>query len=431
MGLLSKLGSLVLSQRSSQPGTSLTSTPSSPTSPAQKSLQELEQEILAQYGSHPQKSAVPRRKSGLIKKLTWTLLLIGVPTGIVWMINLPYPPIRRPIARTAPILLLPSYARMDHSYREALRLVEQAEQLVDRASSAADIDLGAQKVAEAKKHLDQLPLWLWDELPGYQSWGYGRMNYAGFNTARGDLGRLEAKVFQERNAQTRLVEAEQSLERAKQQYQQAKTGATQLVAISGWRTALEQLEQVSAQTVAGRIAEQKLVGYQQELQDLAGVAADNQQTFVYIQSAREYGRKAAEASQNPPHPVETWQRVEAMWQEAIEQLDRVSTADQVGYATAQKLRAQYQDNLLQIRIRREQEANAAQALQQANQSIQALLASTPDDVKLFDRNTTISQLQGIINQLKLVENGTTSYSKAQTLLLQAQNKLQQLQTQSP
>jgi hypothetical protein len=39
----------------------------------------------------------------------------------------------------------------------------------------------------------------------------------------------------------------------------------------------------------------------------------------------------------------------------------------------------------------------------------------------------ISQIQSIINQLEKVQNGTTTYQKAQQLLLSAQNKLKQLQ----
>ena len=57
------------------------------------------------------------------------------------------------------------------------------------------------------------------------------------------------------------------------------------------------------------------------------------------------------------------------------------------------------------------------------------MASTPTDAKLLDRNRTISEIQGIINQLEKIKPGTTSYLKAQELLLSAQNKLKQLQPQ--
>jgi exonuclease VII small subunit len=60
-----------------------------------------------------------------------------------------------------------------------------------------------------------------------------------------------------------------------------------------------------------------------------------------------------------------------------------------------------------------------------------LLAATPTTAQSLDRNRTISQLQGIINELERVQNGTTSYMKAQELLLQAKSKLNQLSSQLP
>jgi hypothetical protein len=58
-----------------------------------------------------------------------------MPVGVVWLANLPYPVIRRPVARTAPILLLPSYMSVEANYRQAIASVEQAEQLIENATS--------------------------------------------------------------------------------------------------------------------------------------------------------------------------------------------------------------------------------------------------------------------------------------------------------
>ncbi|MGP1382335.1 MAG: hypothetical protein ACTS2F_02190 [Thainema sp.] len=433
MGLFSKFHSWFRANQVSQPSAppsaqapaSLPSAPL-PTTSSQKTLQQLEQEVLAQYKPHSLKSASPQHKNRWTGKLIGMTLLVGVPVGTLWAINLPYPPIRRPIAENAPILLLPSYTRMDHSYRAAIDAVEQAKQLVDNATTPADIDLGAQKVAEAKEHLDKLPLWLWDELPGYRSWWwYSRMSHAGFDSARREIGRLDAKAIQERNAQTALTDAEQAIDLAKQQYQQANTAAAQLTASQAWQSALAQLAQVPSQTLAGRIAQQQLTAAQREWQDTVGLAASNQQAATQIQIARDYGIRAAQAGQNPPHSVEEWQRVENMWQDAIQHLDQVSPEDSVGYTEAQHLRAEYRDNLAQIQVRRQQEAKAVETLQQAQRNIQTLQANSAR----YDRNRLISQIQGIINQLKQIENGTTAYRDAQVLLLQAQNKLDQLQAQ--
>ena len=48
---------------------------------------------------------------------------------------------------------------MDRDYRQAIALVEQADQLVNQATSLADINLGQEKVNQAQKHLDALPVW--------------------------------------------------------------------------------------------------------------------------------------------------------------------------------------------------------------------------------------------------------------------------------
>ncbi|MGF1459518.1 MAG: hypothetical protein ACFBSG_10880 [Leptolyngbyaceae cyanobacterium] len=49
--------------------------------------------------------------------------------------------IRWPVAKTLPIVLLPSYFSMDHHYRQAIANVTQADQLINQATSAQDIAL--------------------------------------------------------------------------------------------------------------------------------------------------------------------------------------------------------------------------------------------------------------------------------------------------
>jgi hypothetical protein len=81
----------------------------------------------------------------------------------------------------------------------------------------------------------------------------------------------------------------------------------------------------------------------------------------------------------------------------------------------------------QVKIRRQAEQDSVIALQQAQRRIESLLNSTPTDANSVNRNRTISELQGIINNLEKVQNGTTVYLKAQELMLSAKNKLNQLQ----
>lgn len=410
-------------------------TSSSPTPAKPKTLAELEKEIEASsqvLHTYPHKPSPPatKAKRGVLGKIKWAAILIGIPVGLVWVANLPYPVIRRPVARTAPILLLPSYMSMDSDYRKAIASVEQAEQLVNNATSPADLNLGEVKVKEAQKHLDALPVWFLNDWPEYNYWWYDwRLSLYEFQSARTKVGQLAAKVFQQKNAQTLLIQDEEALNTAKQQYQQASTPTDKKIAIATWKAAIDQLEQIPSLTLAGKTAQKKLDAYKRDFKEVVGLAAGNERISTLIEAARQFSWQAAKAGQNPPHTVTEWQQIENLWQQAINRVQEVPSQDLEGYAEAQKLLATYQTNLGEVKVRRQAEQDSVYALQQAQRQIETLLASTPTNAASLDRNRTISQLQGVINTLEKVQPGTTVYLKAQELLLSAHNKLKQLQPQ--
>lgn len=403
----------------------------SPAAPSQsKSITALEREMEAeaQYvPTRPHKQlSTSKPKRQVLRKIIWAALLIGVPVGIVWVANLPYAVIQRPVARTAPLLLLPSYISIDNHYKQAIASVEQAQQLIENPTSPADIDLGAQKVKEAQAHLNALPISLLNDWTTYQYWWYDwRYSPSRFNAARAKIGELDAKVFQEKNAQTLLTDNEQTLLKAKQQYQQAKTPTDTQLAITAWRSAIDQLGQIPSVTLAGRTAQAKLDSYQRDFKEVVGLVAGNELVSTLIVAAQQFSWEAAKAGQNPPHTVDEWTEVEKLWQQAIDRLAEIPEADLAGYAKAQELQAEYSRNLGQIKVRRQAEESAVISLTQAQRQIEQLIASTPSDANSVDRNRTVSELQGIINKLERVPNSTTVYLKAQNLLLFAQNKLNQ------
>jgi hypothetical protein len=154
------------------------------------------------------RAAKANRASGKLKLVGFAALGTAIAAGTVWVLNLPYPMIRWPVARTVPIVLLPSYISMDHNYRQAISLVEQADQLVNQATSAQDIELGGTTAAQAQQHLDQLPVWFLGYYPRAYCTLFSctwQFTYDEFETARKDIGRMEAKVFQEQNALTLLA----------------------------------------------------------------------------------------------------------------------------------------------------------------------------------------------------------------------------------
>lgn len=408
------------------------SPPQAPLPPPIRSLDELERQMALEAQAVAQQSqpAQPKLTAANVKPMLGRVLgltlLIGIPIGMIALINLPYAPIRRPIAQKAPLLLMPSYIQMDSHFRQAVAAVEEAKQLVDQPTSLADLERGEQKIQQAQASLDQLPTWVWSELPNTQWWWYGwRMSPLGFNQARAEIGRLQGKVFQEKNAQTALSQAQQALGNATQQYQEARSPSDQQAALRVWQEALDQLQQIPAGTLAGKMAQQVRTSAQRDFEANGGLIT-NQQTQARITAARQLAWKAALAAQNPPHSVAEWQQVIELWQQAIAQLEKVTIDDLNGYTAAQKLLATYTADMEQIKVRKRAEADSARALQQAKEQIAALLETTPSQPKSLDRNTTVGQLQRIINQLELIDNGTTAYPKAQQLLKSAKDKIKQL-----
>ncbi|MBE9207893.1 hypothetical protein IQ244_15450 [Nostoc sp. LEGE 06077] len=398
-----------------------------PTKP--KTLAELEQEIAAQgQVSSTSSQQKPGKANRGIGKLIWITILIGIPASLVWVANQPEPTIRRTVVQKAPFLLLPSYISMEQHYRQALILIEQAEYLIERPTSAADLALGEQQLQQTKTHLNNLPTGLANDWPEYKyGWYEWRFSVYGLNELRRQVGQLEAQVFQEKNAQTLLVDNDQALLNAKQQYQQVTTITDKKLAIAAWRSALDKLEEIPSQTLAGKTAQNQLDAYKREFQEVVGLAAGNERVSALITAAQQFSWQAAKAGQNPPHTVTEWQQIENLWSEAINRLQQISASDVVGYAQAQKLLATYETNLGQVKVRRQAETDSVQALARAQREIENLVASMPNDPKNLDRHRVISQLHSIINQLEKVEKGTTVYLKAQELLLSANSKFKQFQ----
>lgn len=416
-------------------------------------------------------------------KIKFAAFLLAGTTGVMWVVNLPYPMIRKPVAQVAPLLLLPSFMSMDHHYRGAIDSLEQADQLVSRATSSADIELGGEKVKAAKKHLDNLPVWFLGYYPQRYcslfscSWQF---TLDEFEQARQRVGRLEAVVFQDKNALVPLNDATKALATAKQQYQQAKNTKDRETAIASWQVAIDKLDQISQQTLAGKTAQTQLVAFkrdfeyarvssfitaaqefdleaqkiqptnsqvaselwQQAIYRLEKVPNENpqyvdaqkliasyqvkQKTVVdprsttYIAAAKQYALAAAKASQNPPHTVQKWEQIGDLWEKSIRQLENIQVSEP-SYVEAQKLIAQYQTNLGTIKNRRQAESDAKETLNEANRAIQRLIASQSSN-----KNEIKAEIIRIMNQLSNVKSGTTSYNEAQRLLKLADNKLKQI-----
>ena len=395
--------------------------------PTEAEIRELFQDILPNFSQEAIKKAVKVNRSP--SKL-WLIPYLGMGiaglSGFIWLINLPYPMIRRPVARTAPILLLPSYLSMDHHYREAISKVEQADQLVNQATSLADIQLGAEKVTQAQQHLDKLPVWFLGYEPRvYMTWFRFSWLFTldEFKSARARVGRMEAKVFQEKNAMQQLETSETAIKQAKQDYQQATEKEIQRNAISKWQMGIDELSSIPTSTLGGKMAQTKLKAYNRDFKEVSGLVAGNYRTNTIIAAAQQFSSKAISSCENPPYPVNRWQQCVFLWQDAINGLERVPLEDP-GYIPAQSLLATYKVNLGEVTIRQQAEADSVKAFDSA----QSQIVNLPKQVNSNNRETVAREILQIIIQLKKIQPETTVYEEAQELIVFAEKKIQEIET---
>lgn len=372
------------------------------------------------------KAAVKANKPpGVFGKIIFASGFLGSAVGIIWLINLPFPMIRWPVANTMPILLLPSFISMDYNYRQAIALVEQSDQLINKATAVADFDLGETKAKQAQKHLDALPVWFLGYYPQRYCSLFGctwRFTLDEFQAARKNIGRMDAQIFQQKNAFKQLEEAEQSLNTAKQEYQQAKTATDRQKASGNWQSAIDRLNQIPPETLAGETAKKKLQAAERDFQEIGGVATGSAVTDNLIEAAKEFAMSAAVASQKPPHSAAQWEKIAELWEEGINRLKMVPV-DNPGYLDAQTKLAEYQKNLGIVQIRLKTESDSAKAFGEAK----SLFAQLQNDVNSQNSGNSLKQLQQIINELESVGPGTTVYPEAQKWLQSARKKQQEWQ----
>lgn len=353
-------------------------------------------------------------------------LLAGT-AGLIWVANLPYPMIRWPVAKSMPIILLPSFISMDRDYRQAISLVEQSDQLVNRATGPADIELGAEKIKDAQKHLDGLPVWFLGYYPEKYCTLFGcswKFTVDEFENARKEIGRMEAKVFQEKNAQNQLSEVEKALSAAKLQYQQAKPGADQQQAIATWQTAIDQMKLIADKTLAKQMVQARLVAAERDFEVVVGDTDSRESTNTSIEAAKKYAKIAAESSQNPPHTADEWEQIASSWEEAIKLLKQVPKQD-AGYLDAITKLAEYQKNLGIAQTRQKAERESVEALIAAKDMVPEWQKMAADSEP--KRGELNSKIQDIINKLETVKYGTTAYLEAQSLLKFARETQQKIQ----
>ncbi|HEY9807392.1 MAG TPA: hypothetical protein V6D04_12545, partial [Candidatus Obscuribacterales bacterium] len=205
-----------------------------------------------------------------------------------------------------------------------------------------------------------------------------------------------------------------------------KASAARADAIADWQSAIDQLQEVPSATLAGRMAQPKLAANQRDFEQVTGFASGSARTDTLINAAKQFAMQAAQLSQNPPHKAAEWEQIVALWEDAVDQVEQAALADP-DYVASRALLAEYKKNVAIVKIRLQAERDSVEALEAAQRMTQSFLASATNNNLATNRGYLLSELQGIIDQLRKVQSGTTAYSEAQALLQSAQKKLQQLQ----
>ncbi len=140
--------------------------------------------------------------------------------------------------------------------------------------------------------------------------------------------------------------------------------------------------------------------------------------------AKRYGWQAAVASQNAPHPIETWADISKLWQIAIYTL---STIDQQhpSYTEAQAVKARYEQNLAAIRQRYRAEQDANQRLRSLQATLTELEQSRPAS------SLKRGQMQAIVERLQTIPANTVAHQEAQQLIMTASKLIQAIPAAPP
>lgn len=162
--------------------------------------------------------------------------------------------------------------------------------------------------------------------------------------------------------------------------------------------------------------------YHSTAQSLLNRYEDQSVVLGQVVKALEQANDAAQRSQNPPHPLQTWREIQWQWRDVISQLEKIPPNHSL-YGLVQRKLTEYRANLTDInqRVAIEQQAqdriSAARKLEQTATG-RAKAAKTPANWQ-----ETATLWTQAIEQLRQVPQGTMPYDEAQQLLAIYQPKL--------
>lgn len=150
---------------------------------------------------------------------------------------------------------------------------------------------------------------------------------------------------------------------------------------------------------------------------------DQIEALDQVSEAQDKAFRAAVNSQNPPHPVSTWNRVVSDWRTAIQALETVPATSLVGDLAERKL-VEYRANLSTIKLRIDAESKAEVNSRQAQQAAVLGTQKAEKASSSEDWEAALTAWETAVNNLKQIPQGTSAYSEAQKLLPDYQKTLE-------
>ncbi len=218
------------------------------------------------------KAAKANRKPNVFNKFNYLIITLVSVTGAVAILNLPHPNIRWFVVKTAPVLLIPSYMNMNFHYWGAKNSVAEAESLLNSAANFKQIKQVEDRLEDADKHLQNIPVWFLGYYPEVYCQRFSckwNFSFNEFEKVRTETTEVETKLFVQKNAFIRLLEAEQVYNSAKQKFSLAKTQKQRELVIVSLQESIKSIEKIPPETLAHKKAEEKVKVYKRYYDKIA------------------------------------------------------------------------------------------------------------------------------------------------------------------
>ena len=153
------------------------------------------------------------------------------------------------------------------------------------------------------------------------------------------------------------------------------------------------------------------------------------QALTYVATAQETAYSAAVSSQDPPHPVSTWQKIADDWLKAAEMLEKVPNDSAVRELADNKL-IEYRANRATILVRIDAESKAEVSLRQAMQAASLGTQQAENATSVEAWETALASWEQVVDNLSQIPQGTNAHAEAQKLLPEYLKKLDEVRNRT-